>query len=146
MYTNLGYVCFSWPTAKEKRKRETCISDEFECSFVSEGQERMLRVVDTTPFYYVDDVGVVEFYIINSSSKTTRRMPGGIGCMPFAESGEPLNIITLSFFFYEGQIYLIEDMEGVNEYTLMKITSDNPEQDWQWLQSTLVGRKSGAGA
>lgn len=145
MHTILGQPCFLYPTAKDKNKYHTIISDEYECSFITEGAERMLKIVDNSPFYYID-IGVMDYYIINSATKTNRNLAKGISCLPFTEDGEPQSRIALTFFLFQDQIFLLEDIEGVSEFTLMKVTSENPEQDWRWLRTTLVGGTSGASA
>jgi len=149
MITILDRPCFLCPTNENKNKRHTCISPNYECLFITDGMEndeRMLRIVDNTPFYYVDDVGVIDYHIINSATKTNRNLAKGISCLPLAEDGEAQTHTALTFFFHEGQLYLLEDIEGVSGFTLMEVTSNNPEQDWRWLRATLVERNSSAAA
>ena len=61
---------------------------------------------------------------------------GGLPSLILNENGEEDDIFSaFEFFFFEGQIYTLQCLEGLK---LMKVNSENVEEDWKWLQSILA--------
>jgi len=60
---------------------------------------------------------------------------GGLSSRSLDEAGESEYGVNFEFFWFEGQIYFLRFAEGF--CVLLKITSENPDQDWQWLQNVL---------
>lgn len=140
MFRKDGKIRFHWRDPEYDDEINEKLDADEECMFVTPiAKNRVLRMTDPENF---DDNGngpIPWNVFIGSRTRLRREVCyGGLPSRCLGEDRQPEHYVNFDFFWFEGQIYLLRFVEATT--ALMKLTSENPEQDWQWLYETLVGK------
>lgn len=138
MFRKDGMVRFYRPNDKYFSEIDVCVDINMRCSFISPmGVKRCLRMSFPT---VEGENGIVHwnaFISPESKVKGVNKSLGGLTSLVLDENGGKF-AARFEFMLFEKQIYLLTLQFKVRD--LIKVTSDNPEQDWQWLRETLEVR------
>jgi hypothetical protein len=131
-----GKIYFIWPEAKDTNHFRTLISDDWTCKFdakIALTSERSFTIKNTGDDGKILNESTV---FINSKAKTESRF-NGVACFAADKNGQPDKQITYEFFLFEDQIYVLEDVNYLESFVLMKLASKRSKQDWRWLNTVL---------
>jgi len=142
MFRKDGKVWFHWRDPEHDPNNRwwngeinECLDGDEMCTLVTfSATRRVLKMID--PGAFDGEVWTWSAFIGDRSRMWREVSYGGLSSRFLDEDGKPEYDVSLEFFWFEDQIYFLRFVEA--SCTLLKITSENPDQDWQWLYETLA--------
>jgi hypothetical protein len=122
-------IYFAWPEDSDEDEVESLRTD-VECTFTSP--------IATQRSFRIAEAGHPAWNVFISPKARTKnfRSFGGLPSLVIDDEGY-IDYYNggFEFWWFEGNIYVLLFDDDVK---LMKVTSENPKQDWEWLQETLT--------